>query len=243
MGPHHDRSAVAQDHGESMRAAAMPVARSARGLLAAAGVAGALTLSGCGLLPFGQGTDEPCGSSQAGCVQVDPSTEGGAGEPTTQPTADSPETGVTTEAGTGGAGEADGSGGTDGADGSSGSGEADGAGDSGGSGQDEEDWISTESLAGDPSVELDEDGSGTFPAEALEADIMDLFVNKFDVPVTEVVCAHDVSMYQGRGSGICDLETDERTYYGSVIIEQDEGELFKYELQFPGLDKDELDLD
>ena len=79
-------------------------------------------------------------------------------------------------------------------------------------------------------------------AEALEADIKDLFVNKFDVPVTEVICAHDVSMYQGRGSGICDLETDERTYYGSVIVEQDEGELFKYELQFPGLDKDELDL-
>ena len=119
MGPHHDHSAVARDNGESMRAAAMPLARSARGLLAAAGVAGALTLSGCGLLPFGQGTDEPCGSGQAGCVQVDPSTEGteGAGEPTTQPTADSPETGVTTEAGTGGAGEAEGSGGTDGADG------------------------------------------------------------------------------------------------------------------------------
>lgn len=235
MGPHHDHSAVARDNGESMRAAAMPLARSARGLLAAAGVAGALTLSGCGLLPFGQGTDEPCGSGQAGCVQVDPSTEGteGAGAPTTQPTADSPETGVTTEAGTGGAGEAEGSGGTDGAD---------GAGSSSGAGEEEEDWISTESLAGDSSVELDEDGTGTFPAEALEADIKDLFVNKFDVPVTEVICAHDVSMYQGRGSGICDLETDERTYYGSVIVEQDEGELFKYELQFPGLDKDELDL-
>lgn len=227
MGLHHDRTAVARDQGESTHAAVTPLARSARGLLAAAGVAGALTLSGCGLLPFGQGTDEPCGSAQAGCVQVDPSTEGtdGAGEPTTQPTADSPEAGATTEAGAGVAGE------TDGADGA------------GGSGEEEEDWISTESLAGDSSVELDEDGTGTFPAEALEADIKDLFVNKFDVPVTEVVCAHDVSMYDGRGSGICDLETDERTYYGSVIIEQDEGELFKYELQFPGLDKDELDLD
>lgn len=227
MGLHHDRTAVARDQGESTHAEVTPLARSARGLLAAAGVAGALTLSGCGLLPFGQGTDEPCGSAQAGCVQVDPSTEGtdGAGEPTTQPTADSPEAGATTEAGAGVAGE------TDGADGA------------GGSGEEEEDWISTESLAGDSSVELDEDGTGTFPAEALEADIKDLFVNKFDVPVTEVVCAHDVSMYDGRGSGICDLETDERTYYGSVIIEQDEGELFKYELQFPGLDKDELDLD
>lgn len=227
MGLHHDRTAVARDQGESTHAAVTPLARSARGLLAAAGVAAALTLSGCGLLPFGQGTDEPCGSAQAGCVQVDPSTEGtdGAGEPTTQPTADSPEAGATTEAGAGVAGE------TDGADGA------------GGSGEEEEDWISTESLAGDSSVELDEDGTGTFPAEALEADIKDLFVNKFDVPVTEVVCAHDVSMYDGRGSGICDLETDERTYYGSVIIEQDEGELFKYELQFPGLDKDELDLD
>ncbi|WP_019158527.1 hypothetical protein [Brevibacterium senegalense] len=227
MGLHHDRTAVARDQGESTHAAVTPLARSARGLLAAAGVAGALTLSGCGLLPFGQGTDEPCGSAQAGCVQVDPSTEGtdGAGEPPNQPTADSPEAGATTEAGAGVAGE------TDGADGA------------GGSGEEEEDWISTESLAGDSSVELDEDGTGTFPAEALEADIKDLFVNKFDVPVTEVVCAHDVSMYDGRGSGICDLETDERTYYGSVIIEQDEGELFKYELQFPGLDKDELDLD
>lgn len=211
---------------DAARTGVLPT-RAARGLLAAAGVAGALTLSGCGLLPFGQGTDEPCGSAQAGCVQVDPSTKGtdGAGEPTTQPTADSPEAGATTEAGAGVAGE------TDGADGA------------GGSGGEEEDWISTESLAGDSSVELDEDGTGTFPAEALEADIKDLFVNKFDVPVTEVVCAHDVSMYDGRGSGICDLETDERTYYGSVIIEQDEGELFKYELQFPGLDKDELDLD
>jgi hypothetical protein len=50
-------------------------------------------------------------------------------------------------------------------------------------------------------------------------------------------------MITGHGSTACDIITPDRTYYGTVIIDQDEGELFKYELQFPGLDKDALDLD
>ena len=208
-----------------------PRISAARGLVAAVCVAGALALTGCGLLPgTGTGTDEPCGSDQAGCVQVDSSEEPTDGAPTGE--AADPEAQPSTEA----AGSSDGDGtGTDG------SGD-DGSGDDG-SEMDDEDWIKTESLAGDSSVELDEDGNGKFPTAALEADIEDLFVNKFGLPVTSVDCAHDATMIAGSGSTICDIETDERTYYGTVRINQDEGELFRYELQFPGLPKDELDLD
>lgn len=208
-----------------------PRISAARGLVAAVCVAGALALTGCGLLPgTGTGTDEPCGSGQAGCVQVDSSEDPTDGAPTGE--ASDPEAQPSTEAA--GSSDADGTG-TDG------SGD-DGSGDDG-SEMDDEDWIKTESLAGDSSVELDEDGNGKFPTAALEADIEDLFVNKFGLPVTSVDCAHDATMIAGSGSTICDIETDERTYYGTVRINQDEGELFRYELQFPGLPKDELDLD
>lgn len=203
-------------HSTSQSATA-PRVRAARGLLAAVGLAGALALSACDPGDLLR-TDEPCGSGQAGCVQVDPSTSAQpteGGDPTTSPATADPDAGQSTEAGAG----------------------------TGGGTDEEEDWISTESLAGDSSVELDEDGNGKFPVAALEADIEDLFVNKFDIPVTSVDCAHDATMISGRGSTICDIETDERTYYGTIVIEQDEGELFKYELQFPGLDKDALDLD
>src|SRR5690606_18656419 len=60
-----------------------PRISAARGLVAAVCVAGALALTGCGLLPrTGTGTDEPCGSDQAGCVQVDSSEEPTDGGPT-----------------------------------------------------------------------------------------------------------------------------------------------------------------
>jgi hypothetical protein len=208
-----------------------PRIRAARGLVAAVGIAGSLALTGCGLLPeTGTGTDEPCGSDQAGCVQVDSSEEPTDGAPSGE--AADPEAQPSTEAA--GGSDADGTG-------TNGSG-SDGSGDDGAE-MDDEDWIKTESLAGDSSVELDEDGNGKFPTAALEADIEDLFVNKFGLPVTSVDCAHDATMIAGSGSTICDIETDERTYYGTVRINQDEGELFRYELQFPGLPKDELDLD
>lgn len=203
-----------------------PRIRAARGLVAAVGLAGALALTGCGLLPgTGSGTDEPCGSDQAGCVQVDSSEEPTDGAATGE--AADPEAQPSTEAAA--SSDADASG-------------DDGSGDDGAE-MDDEDWIKTESLAGDSSVQLDEDGNGKFPTAALEADIEDLFVNKFGLPVTSVDCAHDATMISGSGSTICDIETDERTYYGTVRINQDEGELFRYELQFPGLPKDELDLD
>lgn len=193
----------------------------ARGLLAAAGVAGALIFTGCGLLDGPPDNDPPCDAGEAGCAQADPTGDATTAAPAdgvegntggdAQPTPDTASSPVPSTAPTDSA-------------------------------SDEEDWISTESLAGDESVHLDEDGSGKLPKNVLEVDIADLFVNKYDIDVDDVECTADAVMIAGHGSITCDIHTPDRTYYGMVIIDQDEGELFRYTLEFPGLDKDALDL-
>ncbi|SMY11529.1 hypothetical protein [Brevibacterium jeotgali] len=100
----------------------------------------------------------------------------------------------------------------------------------------------TASLAGDDSIDIDDEGNGTVPKEALAADIEDLFVNSYDIPVDDVTCSSDMTVVASRGSQNCEIVTTERSYYGTVAIIGFEGEMVEYELYFPGLDEDALDL-
>lgn len=224
---HHDRTAERTSAGAPRLAARAP-----RTIAALVGVAGALTLSACGQLG-GLTTDEPCGSPAAGCVQVTPTDEttDGPGMEGTMGIGDGADGSGSEESGGDGAG-GDGSG-TD-ADGGSGDGQTtvgpkDGE-------------IRTESLAGDDSIEVDEDGNGVVPAAALEADIEDLFVNKYGIDVTDVECRDDLKVIAEHGSQNCDIHTEKRTYFGTIGIRGFEGDMVKYELYFPGLDEDALDL-
>lgn len=100
----------------------------------------------------------------------------------------------------------------------------------------------TASLAGDDSIEVDDEGNGVVPKEALAVDIEDLFVNKYDIPVEEVTCSNDMKIIAHRGSQNCEIVTEEKTFFGTVAIVGFDGEMVEYELYFPGLDEDELDL-
>ena len=215
---------------------------SLRALAATAGTAVALSLGACGMLD--DRTDQ---------APEDPQTTPAA---TATTDAEGGPQGISSEAGglgdPGASAPADDEGGTDGsaggtADGSA-AGSADGSntGSDDGSGSDEvgpEDGEPrTASLAGDDSIEVDEDGNGVVPKEALAIDIEDLFVNKYDIPVEEVTCSNDMKIIADRGSQNCEIVTEERSYYGTVAIVGFEGEMVEYELYVPGLDEDELDL-
>lgn len=97
----------------------------------------------------------------------------------------------------------------------------------------------TGSRAGDESIDLDDEGTGTVPKAALEADIVDLLENKNGLEIDSVECRDDLKVYSGSGSINCDVTTPERTYYGTVsVTEIDEEGLLNYEILFPGLQDD-----
>ncbi|RAG68481.1 hypothetical protein DN536_35170, partial [Burkholderia multivorans] len=49
----------------------------------------------------------------------------------------------------------------------------------------------TTSWASDEAMKIDKDGNGTIPAASLEADLVDLFANTFDMSVKEAKCEQD----------------------------------------------------
>lgn len=211
-----------------------PLMRSA---VATAGLAAALSMSACGLLG-----GEPAGTETPEAPQTTDATGGpegmSEGEGLTNPGEG---------AATGDGGDADGADGAgDGADsGESGDGSDDGADE--GAADDREVGPKdgeprTASLAGDDSIEVDDEGNGVVPKEALAVDIEDLFVNKYDIPVEEVTCSTDMKIIAHRGSQNCEIVTEEKTFFGTVAIVGFDGEMVEYELYFPGLDEDELDL-
>lgn len=95
----------------------------------------------------------------------------------------------------------------------------------------------TTNKASDTRIKLNKEGTGTIPAEAIEADILDLMKNKYDMNVTSVKCYDDVRVYQGRGSASCELKTPDGPYYGTVIVKEIKGDMIKYEIKFPNLAK------
>lgn len=191
-------------------------ARAPRRLAVIVGVAGALTLSACGQWETVT-ADEPCGSAAMSCVQMPSS-------PTAEPT------GPAIDGSTGTAPEED----QDTNDGHTTNDDQDT--------NNAQGDVRTESLAGDDSIEIDDEGYGVVPAATLEADIKDLFVNKYGIAVTDVDCANDMKILAGGGSQSCDVITNDRTYFGLVKFLGRDGDMVKYQLSFPGLADDALDL-
>lgn len=205
-------------------AAFMPAAPTTRRTVAAAVVGIALTfaLSACG------GISGPASPPVSEAATASPSEDTGAMQP---------------GSGTAAPDEADGSAGADGS-GAAGAQETPGT-DEGTGGAttadeavDEYDEQITGSAAGDERIELDEEGDGVMPAEALEYDIDDLLSNKYDMDVDDVEC-QDLTIYGEAGSTTCDVHTPDRTYYGvAAITDIDDEGLIHYELSFPGLNED-----
>lgn len=99
----------------------------------------------------------------------------------------------------------------------------------------------TTSWASDDGIKVDKKGDGKIPAASLEADIDDLFTNKFDMKVTKVECRDDMKVMGWWGLTSCEVHTKKKTYFGSVKLVDHKDKMIKYEVKFPGLDKDEVD--
>ena len=110
------------------------------------------------------------------------------------------------------------------------------------------DAATTTNWASDDAMKVDEEGNGTVPARSIEADLIDLFENKLDMKVKKADCGDDMDLREWYGFETCDVTVKdksayegEKTYYGTVKIVDHKGEMIKYELKFPGIDKDDFD--
>lgn len=99
----------------------------------------------------------------------------------------------------------------------------------------------TTSWASDDGMKVDKEGDGTIPAASLEADLIDLFENKFDMKVKKAECTRDMEVIKWYGFETCNVTTKEKTYYGTVKLIDHKDKMIKYELVFPGIDKSEVD--
>lgn len=97
------------------------------------------------------------------------------------------------------------------------------------------------SWASDDGIKVDEDGDGKIPMASLEADIDDLFKNKFKMKVKKVECRDDMKVTGWWGLTSCQVTDDEMTYFGSVTLVDHKDNMIKYELKFPGIDKSDVD--
>lgn len=100
----------------------------------------------------------------------------------------------------------------------------------------------TTSWASDEGIKIDKDGEGKVSARSLEADVVDLFENKFDIKVKEINCKA-MDLHGWFGISNCQVDTKKRKYFGSVSVVDHKDSMVKYELKFPGLKKDDIDLD
>lgn len=99
----------------------------------------------------------------------------------------------------------------------------------------------TTSWASDDGIKVNKEGDGKIPAASLEADIDDLFTNKFDMKVTKVECRDDMKVIDWWGLTSCEVHTKKKTYFGTVKLVDRKDNMIKYEVKFPGLDKSEMD--
>ena len=97
------------------------------------------------------------------------------------------------------------------------------------------------SWASDDGVKVNKKGDGKVPAASLEADLDDLFKNKFNMKVKKVECAKDMEVTDWWGLATCNVTDDEMTYYGSVKLIDHKDNMIKYEVKFPGVDKSDVD--
>lgn len=97
------------------------------------------------------------------------------------------------------------------------------------------------SWASDNGIKVDKDGDGVIPTESLEADLDDLFTNKFDMTVKKVKCRDDMKVIDWWGLTSCEVHTKKKTYFGSMTLIDHKDNMIKYEVKFPGVDKSEVD--
>ena len=106
----------------------------------------------------------------------------------------------------------------------------------------------TTNWASDDGMKIDKKGDGIVPASSIEADLVDLFENKLEFTVTEAECASDMELREWYGFKTCNVTVKdkealkgEKTYYGTVKIVDHKDKMVKYELLFPGIDKEDFD--
>ena len=97
-----------------------------------------------------------------------------------------------------------------------------------------------QSWASDEGMDIDADGNGTIPAASLEADLVDLFRNKFDLEVEKATCDTDMEVTAWSGFEPCDVVVKDMTYFGTVELIDHKDAMVKYEVLFPGLNKDDV---
>lgn len=97
------------------------------------------------------------------------------------------------------------------------------------------------SWASDSGIKVDKEGDGVIPTASLEADLDDLFTNKFDMKVTKVKCRDDMKVMDWWGLTSCEVHTKKKTYFGSMTLVDHKDNMIKYEVKFPGVDKSEVD--
>ncbi len=97
------------------------------------------------------------------------------------------------------------------------------------------------SWASDEAMKIDKDGNGTIPAASLEADLVDLFKNKFDMSVKEAKCDQDMTVTQWSGFESCNVVDEKMTYFGTIELIDHKDSMVKYEVMLPGIDKSDVD--
>lgn len=110
------------------------------------------------------------------------------------------------------------------------------------------DAAKTTNWASDDGMKIDKKGNGIVPASSIEADLADLFENKLDFTVKKAECATDMDLTEWYGFETCNVTVKdkealkgEKTYYGTVKIVDHKDKMVKYELMFPGIDKEDFD--
>lgn len=97
------------------------------------------------------------------------------------------------------------------------------------------------SWASDEAMKIDKDGNGMIPAASLEADLVDLFKNKFDMSVKKAKCDQDMTVTQWSGFESCNVVDEKMTYFGTIELIDHKDGMVKYEVMFPGIDKSDVD--
>lgn len=110
------------------------------------------------------------------------------------------------------------------------------------------DAAKTTNWASDDGMKIDKKGNGIVPASSIEADLIDLFENKLDWKVKEAKCDSDMELREWYGFKSCQVTVKDKDaykgrkkYFGTVKIVDHKDQMIKYELMFPGIDKEDFD--
>ncbi len=192
-----------------------------RSTAAVVGIATAFALGGCGSLP-GQSSGEDASDARADGSETaaNPATEAATAPPTAGAEAEGTEATET--------------------------GEPEGTSTSASASDTDDLWADkakTRSWASDDAIKVDENGNGTIPAASLEADLVDLFTNKFGLKIKETKCDDDMTVDNWEGFLVsCDVIAEDTTYFGTVELVDHRDDMIQYEVMFPGIDEKDLDL-